>query len=668
MLERVDNSYATYVVNNNIILIKGNKMKYTIANTKALRSELKASIANITNVMYEGINLTEQLTRGITTSRVARINLLANNPMLSELNVYVSEQEFKTNIAHLSEDVRKVAWRYRAYEIRQTLLLNILGNSKKLSYLVDATLRAIVTARIEAGGKPTSIGEIVHNVPLNASTYKTKDGTEYPLTPFGVDELRLQLISELAEADLIDIKVSGSTHTIEIPIIHTNKVSKECFIEAHNIYNIISRKTILVQPAPIDINNMISRSSWWYKTPTLSNDQIEFIETMHNLKWEFIPEAEDKIEDAFKMHLDVIKLPDWAISRVEEFKAQIQASKANGGHYVAGKFDSALRWYYQAEIGHNQTSKYLRDLVRPVGMVNQVKYDMTNNVVQMYSIGLKDKGLGRYVNLVNSAECQEDVRSQIANAMNKNLNLNTFSKDNVKPLFMVWAYNAGRDRLLNGVYTEETSVFTGIKTRVPKVKGLKELAQGIDEDLVWNTWSAVLNKLVPTIVELKKVMANIIKGNPFHEMEWTLPDGAIAQYASVQEVSKELHWVTSGGKTLQHTHHRKELAYKAKDAGVLPRVIHSIDAYMMRQLVIRGNKLGITIAPNHDSFMFSEIHTDTVFNMVRELFIELLENNTLANIVSQLNKTKVKETGKFLERETLTKEDILASMPMALED
>lgn len=89
---------------------------------------------------------------------------------------------------------------------------------------------------------------------------------------------------------------------------------------------------------------------------------------------------------------------------------------------------------------------------------------------------------------------------------------------------------------------------------------------------------------------------------------------------------------------------------------------------MMRQLVIRGNKLGITIVPNHDSFMFSEIHTDTVFNMVRELFIELLENNTLANIVSQLNKTKVKETGKFLERETLTKEDILASMPMALED
>lgn len=156
-----------------------------------------------------------------------------------------------------------------------------------------------------------------------------------------------------------------------------------------------------------------------------------------------------------------------------------------------------------------------------------------------------------------------------------------------------------------------------------------------------------------------------------------MPDGAVAQYSSVETISQELHWVSSNGVQRTHTHYRKEIIEDAKAAGLLPRVIHSIDAYLMRQLVIRMNKKGIIIVPNHDSFLFSREQEATVTKAVKELLVEIMEEDVLSNIVKQLNKANKTLTVKAANGEAitadmfgeqLTKEDILAGMPMAREE
>lgn len=643
--------------------------KYTLASKAALRAELKYGITAVVTEMYGTTHeaVIKHIDTSVSECTLKRLVMATEYPTLSDLITMAPDSDYATQIANYTEEERRIAWRYRALELRIILLNTIKNNTRRLPFLINETLEALVRSSLNNGTDSITLAQLIHDMKLSASEYVDRLGVKHQGNKWLSDELRLQLVSELAEMDYVEVQLSHKTHTVAVAKKYNDMIPAAVGNRLAIVARILGRKTILVEPAEIEVD-MISKSSWWYKTPKLSADQIEFVNTMHNFRWEFVPNALDLIEDAYKAHLDEDVLPKWAVVRLEEYKDQIRASFTNGGHYIAGKFDSALRWYWQAEIGHTQTSEALRNLVKPCGMSNVVKYDMSNNVVQMYAIGLKDRDLAKYVGLVGSDDCVEDLRLQLAKYLNKNLDVDVFHKDNIKPLFMVWAYNAGKERLLDGVYSEEQHFITGQMVRKLKVEGLRSIVASsgkvISDDIIWAIWNAILAKLVPTIVELKRVMASIVKGNPFTEASWVLPDGAVAQYASVETSSAELHWVSSAGRMHQHTHHRKELVANAKAAGLLPRSIHSIDAYFMRQLVIRAARLGITVVPNHDSFMFDEVHTDTMFSLVRMLFVEIMNSDTFYGVVQQLNTAKVPETGKYVERALLTAEDIMVCTPM----
>ena len=642
---------------------------YTSSNKAALKAEFNYGITAVVTEMYPDLSSVEiHLQQSVAKAMIARLQL--QSEILEAIPTMVPEAEYAKSIEDLSEENRKKAWRYRALELRIILIKSIINNTKKIPYLVRDTLERIVSSACNNASEAVTMSQVIHGMKLSSKTWVDRTGTEHTADAWIVDQMRLQLVSELSEMDLINVSISHKTHMVSIPDTISNTIPTEVMNRLLRVANFLNLKTILLDKPEVT-HQMVSQSSWWYKTPMLSVDQLEFVNTMHSLKWEFVPNALDLIEEAYREHLDVNVLPKWALSKVSEFKEQIKASHANGGHYVAGKFDSALRWYWQSEIGHNQTSESLRKLVRLAGVNVHVKYDMSNNVVQQYAIGLKDRSLAKYVGLVPEADTLLDLRLQVANAMNKNLEIDVFDKDNIKPLFMVWAYNAGKKRLLDGVYVEKVSFFTGDMVKSLKVLGLRAIVESsgksIKDDVIYAVFEGILHKLVPTIVELKQLVNKIIKHNPFTEMSWVLPDGAVAQYASVETNDQVLQWVDSTGKTHRHTHHRKELVSNAKAAGVLPRIIHSIDAYFARQLVIRAAKLGIAIAPNHDSFMFDEVHTDTVYDLVRELYIEIMNDNVLFGLITQINVTNVKESGEYTRREPLTVEDLMASNPMKLE-
>lgn len=669
---------------------------FTMTNSQILRSELFDLIDTAVSNIDAHVDFSTVEAHLNKVVRELNAESLKLNLSIPEAQRFDAQQPHDDLIKYITStwpkgyELRTTAYNYVNVNQRKSALVAILSNPQKLTMVVKSTIRGLIQAELGAKrGVGISMSELINKVPLKVKELTLKNGTTKPLSLFAQDELKAQLIAELAELNLIDIRISQHTHMCSLPKVLSKLTSEALWDRAELLTDILDKKTLLTEPMYLDPSDLITRSSWYYRTPNLSPDQIEFVNTMHSIKYQFVDNALDLIENAYLDHLkdDNGNLPEgyesWVPKRVQFFKAQIKASQANGGHYIPGKFDSSLRWYMQAEIGHMQTSPALRALVKVADIQNKVKYDFKNNVVQMYATLMKIRSLAKYVGLVPEADREEDIRWQIAKTLNAKLEVDVFCKDNVKPLFMVWAYNAGKNRILDGVTVEEEGMF-GITSKNVKVPGLLALTGAANteknRDIIWGAFEETVVELAPAIVALKQVFKKLIKFNPLNETSWTMPDGAIAQYASPDTLSETLFFVGSNGKQHQHTHYRKMIVENVKSAGLLPRVIHSFDAYVARQLVIRAARLGITIVPNHDSFTFDVKHEQIVFDLIEQLFIELLESDYFGKVVTELNKAKkslaIKDrSGKIItdalmweKYGKLTVEDLLQSNPVDLED
>lgn len=653
---------------------------YNPSNKSDLKVEYKSTLVDMADAILEGNEVLVCIERAIGVARIDSLKL-RNTLDMDIPRTDVPEDDYALAIKDYSEKDRSTLWQYRRIAIRLSLLSTLVDsklNKKKFSFRLQKVMETILDIILSLGKEDVTLSQVVHGISSIVGVNKvvTKEGKELDSDAWINDELALQLISELAEQDYLEVKPKGKIHTVRLNGVQSEKLSKDNVAYMSSLAKFLGMSTINTSVPSVELQRT-SKSSWWYVTPNLCADQLEFISVMHNIKYEFGEVTTEEMTELYRCHLKLNSLPLWAKRRVSEYMAQIKASKANGGHYISTKDDSATRCYMNGEIGHFQTSKSLRSIVRLSDVKDPVKWDFRNNVVQMYSVLMRVRNLGRYVGLTQDSDQFGDLRAILAETMNKELGVSSFNKDNTKPLFMIWAYNAGKKRLMNGVTKTETSFFTGEEYEKLKTPGLIAIAAIEDEDKVWNVWSSTLNKLVPSIVALKMLFNKLTEGNPVTEVSWTLPDGAIAQYSSAETVKKALYWVSSSYSKHTHTHYRKEIKEGAKNTGLLPRIIHSFDAYVMRQLVIRAARLGIVIVPNHDSFIFGKCHEETVFSIVDTILIELLNSNIFESVVKDLNTNKVDLTlvdgsGTVVKvtsfGDRLTAEDIIAGSAMAPED
>lgn len=670
--------------------------KFTITSAQIANETLSNMVDNIYTATYG--TLSNHIKQAIETKLTD--TLAAKFKLSRQLTVkFDATQSHEDTIKFITEnydkDDRVIPYKYANLTRRSILLASILTSTMKISTVVQKTLKGLIEAELYlAQGKSVTISELISKCPLRPTHIVHKNGEQTLLTDsnedkFIIDEIKLQLINELVELDLIDMKISQHTHMVETPSKLISKDIKPLLQSAWELAQTISKKTILLEPAPVDFKDAITKSSWFYRTPNLSADQVEYMTAMNNIKYQFKADALDRLEECYTEHLRDDKgnlpteFPIWGPSKIAFLRSQIEASNANGGHYVQHKWDSALRTYMISEIGHFQTSKALRSLVKVDGIDNPIKKDFKNNVIQMYSILMKVRDLGKYVGLVPEADREEDVRSQLAKALNAKLDTDIFNKDIIKPLFMVWAYNAGKDRILDGDTIIEEQ-FLGSATEVVRTPGLIALTGAANtpanRDLLWSAFEESVVEYVPAVVVLKTLFKKLIKLNPLTQTQWTLPDGSIAQYASPARITDTLFWVTEAGKQHQHTHSRKVIVTNEKSAGLLPRVIHSFDAYVARQIVIRAARLGIVVIPNHDSFMYDIKHDTTIDNIIHTIFTELLESDAFSNVIAELNQagkslaikssngTVITDSTMYAAYGRLTVEDLQQSNPTDLEE
>lgn len=115
---------------------------------------------------------------------------------------------------------------------------------------------------------------------------------------------------------------------------------------------------------------------------------------------------------------------------------------------------------------------------------------------------------------------------------------------------------------------------------------------------------------------------------------WTLPDGHTA-YCPVSKVLESKIEIPEKGMKITYTH-TVQRANPQENRSLCPNLVHSLDAYICREVVKRLNELDIEVSPIHDSFGVHPNHCDELRRVYRELLAEIYESDTLINLLKEI--------------------------------
>lgn len=120
---------------------------------------------------------------------------------------------------------------------------------------------------------------------------------------------------------------------------------------------------------------------------------------------------------------------------------------------------------------------------------------------------------------------------------------------------------------------------------------------------------------------------------------WTLPDGHTA-YCPVSKVLESKIEIPEKGMKITYTH-TVQRANFAESRSLCPNTIHSLDAYICREIVKRLHSKGIEVSPIHDSFGVHPNNCDELRRVYRELLAEIYEEDTLTNLLKEITSSDI---------------------------
>ena len=115
---------------------------------------------------------------------------------------------------------------------------------------------------------------------------------------------------------------------------------------------------------------------------------------------------------------------------------------------------------------------------------------------------------------------------------------------------------------------------------------------------------------------------------------WTLPDGHTA-YCPVSKILESKIEIPEKGMKISYTH-TVQRTNPQENRSLCPNLVHSLDAYICREVVKRLNSLDIEVSPIHDSFGVHPNHCDELRRIYRELLAEIYESDILINLLKEI--------------------------------
>lgn len=292
---------------------------------------------------------------------------------------------------------------------------------------------------------------------------------------------------------------------------------------------------------------------------------------------------------------------------------------------------------------------------RPVGSI--LHQDMTNSGLGIYSLLGKDEKGALLTNLKNIGKLA-DAYKALADALNKVLGITNLNRHTVKKAFMVFLYGSGKALLTSEDIDDE---------RYKHLLQAIEIGLGttIDIDKVWVKFQEAMFEIAPAAIQLMKLIYKFKKEDSHYR--WVMKDGFICDIQVMNKTAIEHKGfsISIDGKTHTHSIHTIEKLLDNKyDKSLAPHIIHSIDAYILREIARRCAKLGIPLYTIHDSFGTTPNYYFELNRIIREVLADVLEMDLLEDILSQMDSAKLQlaiNRG-MLPKGELTREDILSAV------
>jgi DNA-directed RNA polymerase len=213
------------------------------------------------------------------------------------------------------------------------------------------------------------------------------------------------------------------------------------------------------------------------------------------------------------------------------------------------------------------------------------------------------------VNLVDEGE-RKDLYSSIGTYMNTIMGIQRYQRNDMKDPIMTTFYGStAQPKKIFGEGTEELKAFYG-----------------------------VLNERLPGAVRVLKVIQQFWDPTVTHH-EWTLPDGhtAFVPVVGTDEKNLEIDELDH----LRMAYRTQVLGTRSQSRALAANVVHSVDAWVCRQMVIMAQKQGFWLAPIHDCFYTSPKYMNQVRRNYSILLAWIADENVLENILRNISKSPV---------------------------
>jgi len=255
--------------------------------------------------------------------------------------------------------------------------------------------------------------------------------------------------------------------------------------------------------------------------------------------------------------------------------------------------------------------------IKNTGRTNiPIELDSTNSQLQMVAVLTGDMQTALTCNVVPDGDKIADAYGILAEIMTK-ISGKLYTRHDVKYAMMVAGYGGGKDVVI------------------------AEFVSAMDNDYdvgeTYETFLAAMEYVSPASGLLKDTFDNLWKDD-WTEVTWTLPDGFVACYKPVQTMTLTLRPFGIDIECLATVNQAIDFS-----TALYVNVIHSVDAYVARQKVIRAKGKSWSI---HDGFPMRANFVSTGVQNYKDILGEIADSRLLEDILTEISGSYVPTFGK----------------------
>jgi len=236
--------------------------------------------------------------------------------------------------------------------------------------------------------------------------------------------------------------------------------------------------------------------------------------------------------------------------------------------------------------------------------------DATASGIQLMAAMSGCVSSAKAVNLINTNK-REDIYEWIAQKMTKLLD-KPITRDSVKKPVMTFFY--GSQAVPKQIFGTGTSYTAFMDTMSKVLKGPFELMK-----LFQSFWDPNASKYT-----------------------WAMPDGHVVHIPVTVKEDKGLE--IDEASHLRFTYRAEIVKPQLEGRSLAANIVHSVDAWVCREMTKKAKTLGFYLAPIHDCFYAHPNNMNAVRQMYRELLAEVAQMNLVTSILSQIGNRRITYT------------------------